>query len=75
MRISRNWSVFRSALTRSYFGRRIWNCFRKDSMARRCIAVHPTLPVFLTCSDDTLIKLWDWDKVGLGHPPGCCIAV
>ena len=44
-------------------------------MARRCIAVHPTLPVFLTCSDDTLIKLWDWDKVGLGHPPGCCIAV
>ncbi len=39
---------------------------------RRCIAVHPTLPVFLTCSDDTLIKLWDWDKVC--HPPGCCIA-
>lgn len=29
----------------------------------RCIAVHPTLPVFLTCSDDTLIKLWDWEKV------------
>jgi coatomer subunit beta' len=28
----------------------------------RCIAVHPTLPVFLTSSDDTLIKLWDWDK-------------
>jgi len=24
--------------------------------------VHPTLPVFLTSSDDTLIKLWDWDK-------------
>ena len=40
--------------------------------ARRCIAVHPTLPVFLTCSDDTLIKLWDWDKVC--QPPSCCIA-
>ncbi len=24
--------------------------------------MHPTLPVFLTSSDDTLIKLWDWDK-------------
>jgi len=24
--------------------------------------VHPTLPAFLTSSDDTLIKLWDWDK-------------
>ncbi len=28
----------------------------------RSIAVHPTLPVMLTCSDDMLIKLWDWDK-------------
>lgn len=32
----------------------------------RCVAVHPTLPVFLTCSDDTLIKLWDWEKVREG---------
>lgn len=24
--------------------------------------MHPTLPVFLTSSDDMLIKLWDWDK-------------
>lgn len=30
----------------------------------RCIAVHPTMPYILTCSDDMLIKLWDWDKVG-----------
>ncbi len=25
--------------------------------------MHPTLPYILTCSDDMLIKLWDWDKV------------
>lgn len=24
--------------------------------------MHPTLPYILTCSDDMLIKLWDWDK-------------
>lgn len=24
--------------------------------------MHPTLPCFLTSSDDTTIKLWDWDK-------------
>lgn len=29
----------------------------------RSIAVHPTQPYLLTCSDDMLIKLWDWDKV------------
>ncbi len=28
----------------------------------RCISVHPTFPYILTCSDDMLIKLWDWDK-------------
>lgn len=28
----------------------------------RSIAVHPTLPILLTSSDDMLIKLWDWDK-------------
>lgn len=33
-----------------------------DAANLRCIAIHPTLPVFLTSSDDTLIKLWDWDK-------------
>ena len=32
----------------------------------RSIAVHPTQPYLLTCSDDMLIKLWDWDKVTLG---------
>lgn len=30
----------------------------------RSITVHPTLPYLLTSSDDMLIKLWDWDKVG-----------
>jgi coatomer subunit beta' len=27
----------------------------------RSIAVHPSLPYILSCSDDMLIKLWDWD--------------
>ena len=35
-------------------------------MLHRCIAVHPVLPVILSSSDDMLIKLWDWDKVGSG---------
>ena len=28
----------------------------------RCVAPHPTLPLLLSCSDDMLIKLWDWDR-------------
>ena len=28
----------------------------------RSIAVHPTLPYILTCSDDMSVKLWDWEK-------------
>jgi coatomer subunit beta' len=28
----------------------------------RNLAVHPSLPFILTCSDDMTIKLWDWDK-------------
>mmetsp|Transcript_26629 Transcript_26629/g.32327 ORF Transcript_26629/g.32327 Transcript_26629/m.32327 type:complete len:931 (-) Transcript_26629:369-3161(-) len=28
----------------------------------RCVVPHPTLPLLLSCSDDMLIKLWDWDK-------------
>jgi WD domain, G-beta repeat len=28
----------------------------------RSLAVHPSLPYLLSCSDDMLIKLWDWDK-------------
>lgn len=28
----------------------------------RCIAVHPTKPYILTCSDDVKIKLWDWEQ-------------
>lgn len=28
----------------------------------RSIAVHPTLPVLVSCSDDMLIKSWDWEK-------------
>lgn len=28
----------------------------------RCVAVHPTQPYILSCSDDMKIKLWSWDK-------------
>lgn len=28
----------------------------------RSLAVHPTLPLLLSSSDDMLIKLWDWEK-------------
>lgn len=28
----------------------------------RCVAVHPTLPLLLSSSDDMLIKLWNWEK-------------
>ena len=36
--------------------------FEAHSDYIRSIAVHPTLPIVLTSSDDMLIKLWDWDK-------------
>ena len=28
----------------------------------RTLAVHPTLPYVVTCSDDMSIKIWDWEK-------------
>lgn len=28
----------------------------------RGIAIHPTRPLVLTCSDDLTIKAWDWEK-------------
>ncbi|KAK2704617.1 hypothetical protein QYM36_016869 [Artemia franciscana] len=28
----------------------------------RCLAVHPTLPIVLSGSDDMTIKMWNWDK-------------
>ena len=28
----------------------------------RSIAVHPTKPFILSCSDDMTIKMWDWEK-------------
>ncbi|CAI5701298.1 unnamed protein product [Peronospora effusa] len=36
--------------------------FEAHSDYIRHIEIHPTLPCFLTCADDTTIKLWDWDK-------------
>lgn len=42
----------------------------------RCLAVHPTQPLVLSCSDDMMIKMWDWDKkwqcvqVGQGEVEG-----
>ena len=28
----------------------------------RCLAVHPTQSIVLTCGDELTIKAWDWDK-------------
>jgi coatomer subunit beta' len=28
----------------------------------RSIACHPSQPYILSCADDSLIKLWDWEK-------------
>ncbi|EDW85198.1 uncharacterized protein Dwil_GK12739 [Drosophila willistoni] len=36
--------------------------FKGHSDFVRSIIVHPELPLLLTCSDDSLIKLWNWDK-------------
>ena len=45
---------------------------------RRCLAVHPTQTFILSCSDDMLIKLWDWEKVCLWLStlpvPGSCMS-
>eukprot|EP00798_Chlamydomonas_sp_ICE-L_P021129 gene21129-28016_t len=40
---------------------RVYNYNTMDKV-KVCLAVHPSLPVVLSCSDDTLIKLWDWEK-------------
>ena len=36
--------------------------FEAHSDYIRCIAVHPTLSLLLTSSDDMTIRLWDWEK-------------
>lgn len=36
--------------------------FEAHSDYIRFIAVHPTQPLVLTCSDDLSIKLWNWEK-------------
>lgn len=28
----------------------------------RSIAIHPSLPIVVSCSDDMLVKAWDWEK-------------
>ena len=37
-------------------------CLQAHADYIRSLAVHPSLPYLLSCSDDMLIKLWDWDK-------------
>ena len=43
------------------------------AMSCRSLAVHPTLPLLLSSSDDMLIKLWDWDKVRPGAGLRWCL--
>ena len=28
----------------------------------RCLAVHPSQPYLLSCSDDMTIRMWDWEQ-------------
>ena len=28
----------------------------------RCVDIHPTEPLMLSCGDDMSIKLWNWDQ-------------
>ena len=36
--------------------------FEAHSDYIRYVEVHPSLPYFLTSSDDMTIKCWDWDR-------------
>ena len=36
--------------------------FEAHSDYVRSVAVHPTRPYILSCSDDMTIKLWDWEN-------------
>lgn len=46
----------------NYNTQELVHAFEAHSDYIRGLAVHPTLPLVLSCSDDFSLKLWNWDK-------------
>jgi len=46
----------------SYTTMQLIKRFKAHTDYIRVLSIHPTLPYVLSCSDDKVIKLWDWDK-------------